>query len=164
MYVVVEPGPDARVALVDVDAAGAETRRVTVDAAELARTVREREPARPRWVWADTAAAYPPLLAAGVRVERCVDLRLCHLILRASTYTAGSALAQAAASAWDAPRTRPPVPAAQDGLFDLAPGPSENLDPLAELRAQLDAVRHAGRETNRLTLLLAAESAGALVA
>lgn len=164
MYVVVAPGPDARVALIDVDATGTETARLTVPSADLARAVRERELSRPRWVWTDTAATYPPLLAAGVRVERCVDLRLCHVILRASAYTASSALAQAPASGWDAPRARPPVPATQDGLFDLVPDPAANLDAVTELRAQLDAVRHAGSDANRLSLLLAAESAGALVA
>lgn len=164
MYVVVAPGSDAGPTLVDVDASGVETGRVTVPSDDLARTVREREAARPRWVWADTAAAYPPLLATGTRVERCVDLRLCHAILRSSALTAASALAEAPASGWDAPRSRPPLPAAQDGLFDLAPVPAATLDPVAELRAQLDAVGHAGTEANRLNLLLAAESAGALVA
>lgn len=164
MYVVVVPGAEGALVLVDVDASGTETARVVVAPDALARCVREREADRPRWVWADTAATYPPLLAAGVRVERCVDLRLCHAILRASALTAASALARSPASAWEAPRSRPPVAAAQDGLFDLVPAADADLDPLAELRAQLDAVRQAGAEANRLNLLLAAESAGALVA
>ena len=46
--------------------------------------MRETEPQRPRWVWDDTASWYAPLLAAGVRVERCVDLHLCRRILRRS--------------------------------------------------------------------------------
>ena len=62
---------------------------------DLATWVAAREPGRPRWVWNDTARWYPPLLAAGVRVERCVDLRLCHTILRNAVASAGSALATA---------------------------------------------------------------------
>jgi DNA polymerase-1 len=57
---------------------------------------------RPRWVWRDTATAYAPLLAVGVRVERCHDLRLSHAILRASSLTAETALARASVSQWDA--------------------------------------------------------------
>src|SRR5206468_3240440 len=44
--------------------------------------VRAREAAdAPRWVWASTAQAYPPLLRAGVRVERCHDLELTEALL-----------------------------------------------------------------------------------
>src|SRR5687768_11714312 len=40
--------------------------------ADLAAHVRQREAAgETRWVWDDTARWYPPLLAAGTRVERC---------------------------------------------------------------------------------------------
>ena len=46
-----------------------------VVAGELADVVRDREPARPRWVW-DTARVVPALLADGVQVERAHDLRL----------------------------------------------------------------------------------------
>nr|WP_245635902.1 bifunctional 3'-5' exonuclease/DNA polymerase [Herbiconiux solani] len=56
---------------------------------------------RPRWVWSDSARWYPGLLAASVRIERCVDLRLAHTILRASELTAASELATAPASEWD---------------------------------------------------------------
>lgn len=34
-----------------------------------------------RWVWADTAAIYPALLRAGVRVERCHDVALTEALL-----------------------------------------------------------------------------------
>ncbi|MDQ3457030.1 MAG: bifunctional 3'-5' exonuclease/DNA polymerase, partial [Actinomycetota bacterium] len=34
-----------------------------------------------RWVWSDTAAAYPPVLAAGTRVARCHDLALTEALL-----------------------------------------------------------------------------------
>ncbi|QJU54620.1 bifunctional 3'-5' exonuclease/DNA polymerase [Herbiconiux sp. SALV-R1] len=68
--------------------------------AEFVEVARLLEAAHPRWVWNDTAAWYPRLLAAGVRVERCVDLRLCHAILRASTLTAASELARAPRESW----------------------------------------------------------------
>jgi DNA polymerase-1 len=56
-----------------------------------------------RWVWDDTARWYPAVLAAGGRVGRCVDLRLCRRILRAALAARGSALAAAPADALDAP-------------------------------------------------------------
>ncbi|GAA2239418.1 bifunctional 3'-5' exonuclease/DNA polymerase [Herbiconiux moechotypicola] len=106
----------------------------------------EHELSHPRWVWDDTARWYPALLAAGVRVERCVDLRLCHAILRASELTAQTPFARAPASDWD---TTPPVaPAdptphaarprdAAPALFDLhtiaaqpAATPGDDSDPL----------------------------------
>jgi DNA polymerase-1 len=112
-------------------------------------------------VWSDTSRWYPPLLAAGVRVERCVDLRLCHTILRNSAAAASSALATAAPDAWDA---APPArrAAASDALFDLEAPPDDD-DPIAEWQRQRDAVAGA-HDDGRLGLLLAAESVGALVA
>ena len=123
--------------------------------------VATREPERPRWVWNDTARWYPPLLAAGVRIERCVDLRLCHAILRNAAAAASSALATAEPDAWDAPAPSR-APAASDALFDLEAPPDDD-DPVAEWRRQRDAVAGAG-DDGRLGLLLAAESVGALVA
>ncbi|MGZ4448054.1 MAG: hypothetical protein ACXVEC_15010, partial [Nocardioides sp.] len=58
-----------------VDAAEADTERVLA-LSDLPAYVAEREAGAPRWVWDDTARWAPPLLAAGVRVERCHDLRL----------------------------------------------------------------------------------------
>lgn len=118
----------------------------------------------PRWVWDDTSRWYPPLLDAGVRVERCVDLRLCHLILRSSSLTAQSALATAPRGGWDAPAEPPIDPDADDALFSLeAPDPVPDPDPLAEYLLQRAAVAHC-LEPGRLARLLAAESAGALAA
>ncbi|HET9291613.1 MAG TPA: bifunctional 3'-5' exonuclease/DNA polymerase, partial [Actinomycetes bacterium] len=52
---------------------------------DLAAAIGERErEQRPRWVWAATGELYPRLLAAGVRVERCADLRLTEGILLAA--------------------------------------------------------------------------------
>ncbi|ARJ07391.1 bifunctional 3'-5' exonuclease/DNA polymerase [Cnuibacter physcomitrellae] len=83
---------------------------------------------RLRWVWDDTALRYPLLLERGVRVDRCVDLRLTHTILRASAITSATAFALASPSEWDAPRPAALAPALQspaprppqpDALFDL---------------------------------------------
>ena len=140
---------------------GEERAETVIAESDLPAWVAERERARPRWVWNDTARWYPPLLAAGVRVERCVDLRLCHAILRNAIASASSALATAERDGWDAPA---PVraAAASDALFDLEPPPDDD-DPVAEWRRQRDAVAAAG-DGGRLGLLLAAESVGALVA
>ncbi|WP_395640777.1 bifunctional 3'-5' exonuclease/DNA polymerase [Pseudolysinimonas sp.] len=132
-----------------------------IAASDLPTWVAGRETERPRWVWSDTARWYPPLLAEGVRVERCVDLRLCRAILRNAVGSAASALATGDRDGWDAPA---PVRAAtaSDALFDLDPPPDDD-DPVAEWRRQRDAVAGAG-DDGRLGLLLAAESVGALVA
>ncbi len=119
----------------------------------------------PRWVWDDTARWYPELLAARVRVERCFDLRLCHAILRNSSLTADSALARAERGAWDAPPATE-TPARESGaLFDLddaAENPTEP-DTIAEFDLHTRAVEQSA-EPGRIGRLLAAESAGALIA
>ncbi len=125
-----------------------------------------REPERPRWVWADTSSWYPRLLAAGVRVERCVDLRLSHAILRNSELTAGTEFARAAPNSWDepSPDEHSDAPERSDGLFVLEPDVVVTpCDPLAEFLRQRTTVASA-TEPNRIGLLLAAECAGALVA
>jgi DNA polymerase-1 len=140
---------------------GAQLGETTLAESDLAAWVAEREPQRPRWVWSDTSRWYPSLLAAGVRVERCVDLRLCHAILRNAAAAASSALAKAPPDGWAAPATARAA-AASDALFDLDAPPDDD-DPVAEWRRQQDAVAGAG-DAGRLALLLAAESVGALVA
>ena len=70
-------------------------------AADLAACVREREVDRPRWVWDDTARWYPPLLAAGVRVERCHDLRLGHQLLRRAPAIDAALLVGPQSEHWD---------------------------------------------------------------
>nr|WP_241560395.1 bifunctional 3'-5' exonuclease/DNA polymerase [Rathayibacter iranicus] len=129
---------------------------------ELVAFVREREADRPRWVWDDTARWYPTLLAAGVVVARCLDLRLARAILRRSVATVGSPLARASLDAWDAEAA---APAALDTLvgFEEAGDGADELDPLAELARQEEALSTAS-EAGRLRLLLAAESVGALIA
>ena len=156
MYVVLSPG---RARSFDLDGVLTDDEPVT----NLADYVRDREPAR--WVWDDTRRWYPQLLAAGVRVERCVDLRLSHAILRNSTLTAGSRLAAAATGVWDAAAELPAEPRhTGEALFDLEePEPAIEADPVVEWMLQRDAVA-ASSDPGRIGLLLAAESAGALIA
>ena len=145
--------PGDRVLAVD---GGAETELALHD---LPAYVAEREAERPRWVWDDTARWYPPLLAAGIRIERCQDLRLCHQLLRGAPAVDGRHLASEQSDAWD--RLRPAGPV-EPTLF-LADDSTEYLRADLEDARQLAAVA-ASPEADRLGLLLAAESSGALVA
>jgi DNA polymerase-1 len=127
--------------------------------ADLPGFVRERERAPVRWVWDDTTRWYPALLAAGVRVERCSDLRLNHAVLRRSPFVDRTVLIADETPGWDALQ---PVTAVDPALFPLA-DPADRLHPVAEHRRQQAALA-AAAERGRLGLLLAAESSGALVA
>jgi DNA polymerase I len=127
--------------------------------ADLPGFVRQREPELVRWVWDDTTRWYPALLEAGVRVERCADLRLRHAVLRRSPYVDQGLLAAGDTAGWDALQ---PVVAADPGLFPLD-DPADRLDPGAEHERQ-EAALAASTRKGRLGLLLAAESSGALVA
>ena len=113
----------------------------------------------PRWVWDDTSRWYAPLLAAGVRVERCHDLRLCHRVLRRAPAADASLLDGEESDLWD--RLRPAEPT--DPALFSADDTTEHLSADLEDARQLAAVA-ASPESVRLGLLLAAESAGALVA
>ena len=125
-------------------------------------------PTAPRWVWEDTAHIYPALLADGIRVQRCHDLRLCHVILKNSALTSASDLALAAPGRWDrASSTESDQAEPRATLFDfdvtsVDDGAGES-DAVQEFRRQLNAVA-SSVEPGRLRLLLAAESAGALIA
>jgi DNA polymerase-1 len=127
--------------------------------ADLPAYVAEREADAPRWVWDDTARWYPPLLAAGVRVTRCHDLRLGRRILRRAPAADQGLMEGEHAEHWD--RLGPSTPS-HPTLF--------SVDDTAEhLRADVEDARQratvaASGEAARLGLLLAAESAGALVA
>src|SRR5665647_2518413 len=122
---------------------------VTVRLEDLPAAVAEREAARPRWVWDDTSRRYPALLAAGVRVERCHDLRLCHAILHGSALCADSALATAPPGPWDVARAEPQPVAAS--LFDDEPATvHDHLDVPEELARQLAAVARAESAQNAL--------------
>jgi DNA polymerase-1 len=148
MHIVVDRRPEG-VALIDDDGATA-----LVPEPQFAAAVAEREAEHPRWVWTDTAQWYPPLLAAGVRVERCHDLRLVDAII------AGIA-GQPARRSWGSA----PEPARADTLFDLD-GATDAAPAIAAPLAwqQQRAAIAAHADPARLTLLAAAESAGALAA
>ena len=210
VQIVVAAVERGRIALVDPDDPA--TPVAVVDPDGLAEVVRELEVREhPRWVWTETRRWYPRLLAAGVRVERCHDLRLCRAILDRSTATE----AARATGSFPRPDWLPPGPAdggsgtasseptvaamshstlfdlddfgaadvpAEVGLIadqpesaaatsdpdDLAPGVADSSATpaadavVAELARQLALVA-AGVDPNALRLLLAAESAGALI-
>jgi DNA polymerase-1 len=126
---------------------------------DLAAFVLEREAAPVRWVWNDTTRWYPALLQAGVRVERCADLRLSHALLRRSPFVDQSSLAGDDTAGWD---SLEPVTEVLPALFPLD-DPADRLDPAAEFDRQRAALA-ASTERARLALLLAAESSGALAA
>lgn len=157
--------------LVELDASGTEIARSAFRPDELATEVSRREQTQhPRWVWSDTTAWYPRLLAAGVTVERCHDLRLVHRILRHSQLVREPSAIRAA-EAWDTPLA-PHVPERDTGatLFDLEAGsersggvPQEIDEALAEF-SRHRAASEGSADPGRLRLLVAAESAGALLA
>jgi len=131
---------------------GAATEHLTwQQAAEIVRTGPDA-----RWIWPDTATCYPRLLAAGARPARCVDLRLCGRVLQ---------LAAPAAPPGPGWLDTGPAAAAERTLLDdldLATDVSP-ADVTAEHARQQRAVA-GSPEPGRLRLLLAAESAGALIA
>ncbi|MFI6825381.1 bifunctional 3'-5' exonuclease/DNA polymerase [Micromonospora sp. NPDC050187] len=142
---------------------------------DLAAAVATRERAdRPRWVWASGATIYPALLRAGVRVERCHDVELTEALLlgHAGRWGEPRSLAAAWARLTGAPvppdpPPRPPAPPGdgQGALFDAPSGPAgPGIEALtrvyADQLARIAATAHPGR----FRLLVAAESAGALIA
>ncbi len=163
--------------------AGPESR--VISASELPGVVLDLEKRRPRWIWHRTQDWYPALLAAGVELERCYDLTLCGAILAHSEFTAHTAYALGAEKLTQdddiaqPPRALqpPPPPAEQGALFDdpgLHRAPRHSPEDLrAEYAAQQEALsqaggpgvgRHSDNRRQRLQLLLAAESAGAMIA
>lgn len=176
MLIGVVPGWGGGGWLAPVDAAG----RVAAPAAwypdgvALAAEVARRERVEgPRWLWPSTAALYPALLAAGVRVERCHDLELVEALLVGYEGRWGEprSMAAALARARGLPVGADPPPRPRDVqpvLFAAgAEDPADQEDPLAALaevyRAQLARVA-AVEHPERMRLLAAAESAGALAA
>ncbi|TYL51278.1 bifunctional 3'-5' exonuclease/DNA polymerase [Agromyces mariniharenae] len=204
VHVVVGAGAQGRIVLVDPDDPARPLAEVSLDGfAEAVRALEARD--HPRWVWTETRRWYPRLLDAGVRVERCHDVRLCGAILDRSTVTESArAGGRHPRPAWLPPgpaeaggaaaETTTPSPVAHSALFDLddfgddratdpegtAPPGSEVLAPstdaaartsgasvavdavVAELARQLALVAESA-DPGRLRLLLAAESAGALI-
>ncbi|PZO59119.1 MAG: bifunctional 3'-5' exonuclease/DNA polymerase [Leifsonia xyli] len=150
------------------DAGTADGEPIRLDEPGLPAFVAAHDAPGVRWVWDDTARWYPAVLDAGGRVGRCVDLRLCRRILRAALAARGSALAAAPADALDAPAAevrvvRPTQAQLFDDALFTASVPDDDVDPVAEFRAQLAAVA-GSTAPGALRLLTTAESAGALVA
>ncbi|MFI6996687.1 bifunctional 3'-5' exonuclease/DNA polymerase [Nocardia sp. NPDC050175] len=139
----------------------------------LAEAVRSR-PEVERWVWRSTAEVYRSLLAAGVRVERCYDVQAAEALLIGHE-EGQSGQARSLAAAW-ARLHNLPVPAdaparaaeTQPSLFEsgpvpLPPGTDEFTALLAVYAGQIARTAKA-EHPDRMRLLVAAESAGMLVA
>jgi DNA polymerase-1 len=165
-FVVVGRAGRDGVALVSLDGVGRELGRRVVARDALGGALGDAEggaTTAPRIVWGDTALWYPDILAHGRRVERCHDLRLCHVILAAAAHRPGGA-PFSPAPAWSvAPHL--PVEGARDALFEIEDSPGsvpQGIDEvLTEFARQLDVL--SAPVAGGLRLLLAAESAGALI-
>ncbi|MFC6353450.1 bifunctional 3'-5' exonuclease/DNA polymerase [Rothia nasimurium] len=147
---------------------------------DFVRAVEAQNPHRViRWAWADARELMPALLAAGVSPASCHDLRLAQRILLTAATRAQNRLPYTPTIDLT-PVPAPPagvLPArrqieGQTSLFDdlgtTSPEQHEIAGPtasvlLTELRTQLEAVA-ACPAPARLSLLLAAESQGALIA
>ncbi len=139
----------------------------------LAAAVRAR-PEVERWVWRSTAEIYRPLLAAGVRVERCYDVQAAEALLIGHE-EGQSGQARSLAAAWARLHNLPvppdaPIRAAetQPSLFESGPVPLppgiDEFTALVEVYAGQLARTAKTEYPERMRLLLAAESAGMLVA
>ncbi|GIH71475.1 bifunctional 3'-5' exonuclease/DNA polymerase [Sphaerimonospora thailandensis] len=148
---------------------------------DLAEAVRALEAGRPRWVWADAREVYPAMLARGVRLSRCHDVALTEALLLAAEGRPHES--RAAEGRAEEPRGRQAAPygrgpqgtqgtqgpqGTQGSLFEPADevGPSDSeraglvAERFAEQRHRIDRTADPGR----FRLLVAAESAGALIA
>jgi DNA polymerase-1 len=125
-----------------------------------------------RWLWPSTAECYPRLVRAGVRVARCHDLELTEALLLGYEGRWGEPRALPAVWARLTGAPVPPDPPARpatppgDGqatLFDPEPA-VPGLDALIEGYRHQQARIDATADPARFRLLVAAESAGALLA
>ncbi|QHF95078.1 bifunctional 3'-5' exonuclease/DNA polymerase [Streptomyces sp. NHF165] len=179
------PAGGGRVRVCPLDAHGRACGPVQTEASAAA-AVASRAPGAPkaprhgagtpvRWVWRATAAVQPELLAAGVRAERCYDVEAAEALLLAyeGRYGEPSSLPAALARLRGLPVPDEHVHAAhgpeqQPSLFDTEPAPlpggADPLEALLEVyAAQLERTERCAHPA-RMRLLLAGESAGALVA
>ncbi|GGK72923.1 bifunctional 3'-5' exonuclease/DNA polymerase [Ornithinimicrobium pekingense] len=144
---------------------GAPGQRTRVLLADLPAWV-AAQPVSTRWVWADSAALYPTLLRAGVRVRRAVDLRLVRTLLRRADAVRHTDYARAVPSSWDAPPPGPDVaghPDQGERLFDLTVHRFGIDECVVEHLAQQRCLAQTD-DDGRLALLCHAESVGGLVA
>ncbi|MFR9726402.1 bifunctional 3'-5' exonuclease/DNA polymerase [Streptomyces sp. MS19] len=164
--------PDGSVRVCPLDAHGRQAGPVTAEPGPGA-AVRAR-PWVARWVWRSTAAALPRVLDDGGYVDRCYDVEAAEALLlgHEGAHHLPRSLGAAYARLHGLP-VPPDLPAGvpdsgQPSLFEAAPAPLPgDADPLTALldvyAAQL-ARTAAVAEAGRMRLLLAAESAGTLVA
>lgn len=170
-----DPARPETIVTVNIDRLGVQSNPQHHARAEFASFVSTHEALHSgvRWVWHDTASRYSKLLNVGVRVGRCYDLRLCHQILLASEFVpSGEAKAELSAAVdWSVPidpLTQNSVEHAAT-LFDIdveartSTVPNSINDALEEFKRQRDALS-SSLYASHLSLLLSAESAGALIA
>ncbi|MFJ6418106.1 bifunctional 3'-5' exonuclease/DNA polymerase [Paeniglutamicibacter sp. NPDC091659] len=136
----------------------------------LARVVAELESRSPRWVFDSVHAWYPGLLAAGVRVNRAHDLTLTRNILRNAPHAVPSDYVAALRREPDpstlAPAHLLPPARVAENQGELFSEPKDDSGALENLLAEFLAQRAAMADDERgrrLGLLIAAESAGALI-
>jgi DNA polymerase-1 len=170
VLIAVVPDPDGPGGRLAGLTAGSGVERVP----DLAAAIAEREAAdQPRWVWTLTADVYPALLRAGVRVARCHDLALTETLLlgHAGRWGEPRGLAAAVARLRGLPvppdRLRPdaePPGFAQAALFDAVAADHVEMSDLLDVYE--DQARRIGElgSPGRFRMLVAAESAGALIA
>ncbi|MBG0563679.1 bifunctional 3'-5' exonuclease/DNA polymerase [Actinoplanes sp. NEAU-A11] len=146
---------------------------------DLARAIAELEGAQReaadqlRWIWSATSDLYPALLRAGVRVARCHDLELTEALLLGYAGRWGEPRSPAAAQARAQGRPVPPDPLrpgaeppgfAQGALFETQAAPALRIQDLLgvyeDQQRRIKETEHPGR----FRMLVAAESAGALIA
>ncbi|GIH29821.1 DNA polymerase I [Acrocarpospora phusangensis] len=126
-----------------------------------------------RWVWGDTRRIYPGVLAQGARVGRCYDIALTEGLLLAAEGRFGeprsAEAAYARAHGLPVPEDREAVAEGGQGLlFETEPRDAGFGIPEADLvaevyRGQLARIAQLP-EPGKFRLLVAAESAGALIA
>ncbi|MFD6415874.1 bifunctional 3'-5' exonuclease/DNA polymerase [Streptomyces sp. NPDC060194] len=140
---------------------------------DLVEAVRAR-PDATRWVWRSTAEVYPRLLAAGIRVRRAYDIEVAEGLLLGHAGRLGEPRSAAAAYARlhklpvpPDPPSRPADPGSQSALFgaDTAEGRTPlPFDHLLEVYADQLRRHEDTAHPDRMRLLTATESAGALIA
>ncbi|MEU1204544.1 bifunctional 3'-5' exonuclease/DNA polymerase [Nocardia sp. NPDC005825] len=144
-----------------------------IEESSLAEAVRAR-PEVERWVWRSTAASYKRLLDAGVRVDRCYDVEAAEALLIGHEQ-GQSGQARSLAAAWarlhglPVPQDAPARAAdTEPTLFESGPVPlpsgTDEFSALLEVYAGQVARTAAAEHPARMRMLLAAESAGLLVA
>lgn len=163
-----ESAADGACLAVPIPAVGSAGTPVTLTQAQLPRFVAEQEAqGAVRWVWSDTPHWARLLIDAGIRVARCHDLRLCHAILASSEHVTDPAPLRAAAEWAVGPALPVPEVAPEATLFDLglaAAQPDSVPHTASAALAEFARQRTASEGNPGLQILLAAESAGALIA